>query len=422
MKVGNTGSSTSAWITTALGSTPPNVWAPDINYFDGAYHLYYGASRWGTSSAVMGLLTATNPAGPWTDQGMVTNVNYPINPDVVRGSDGRLYVSWGSWAGGGVYMYVLNETTGKLSTTDNNLWKIATGVEGVSIVHGGGYFYLLLASKGLCCSVIGSDYYTVVARASSVTGPYLDKARQNIATAGGTLVLRGANPCIAGGDVFTDGATTSFAHHYYYAANAGRETLDIRTLTYSNGWPVLAVPLGKADLVLQAQHSSLCLDVWQASTAEGAAVNQGNCNGGSNQRWTAQANGSGFRVVNSTSEKCLQPLNGGWRCHVTGDLHREHGAALDDHPDNRRLCLVDQRGVRPVPRGVRSLPTNGASTNQWSCSGGRTSPGFGAKRLTGGGAGRLAPPFWRARPRGPGRRLCVGELAKVCAALQPLNA
>jgi len=29
------------WIGKAIGGTPPNLWAPDISYFNGKYHLYY---------------------------------------------------------------------------------------------------------------------------------------------------------------------------------------------------------------------------------------------------------------------------------------------------------------------------------------------------------------------------------------------
>ncbi|MFI1720376.1 family 43 glycosylhydrolase [Streptomyces sp. NPDC020489] len=43
-KVGNVWSSTPSWITAKLGSTPPNIWAPDIKYFNGVYHLYYAGS------------------------------------------------------------------------------------------------------------------------------------------------------------------------------------------------------------------------------------------------------------------------------------------------------------------------------------------------------------------------------------------
>lgn len=310
-KLNNVWSSTPAWITTALGKTPPNIWAPDVDYFNGSYHLYYGASVWGTDKAVMGLLTASSPAGPWTDQGQVTNVNYPIDPDVVRGADNRLYISWGSFTGGGVYMHVLDETTGKLSTSDDNLWKIATGMEGVTIMQNGSYYYLF-GSEGRCCSATNSDYWTVVGRATSVTGPYYDQSGTALTAGGGTLAMRGSSPKIAAGgaDAFTMGQDQYLAYHYYDGNNNGQETLDIRKVTFSNGWPKFDAPLGASNTALQVQSSVMCLDVWYKSTADGAEVDQGTCNGGSNQGWSLQGSGTAVKIVNANSGKCLAPANG----------------------------------------------------------------------------------------------------------------
>lgn len=373
--VGNTWSSTPAWITQRLGSTPPNIWAPDINYFDGEYHLYYGASLWGTATAAMGLLTSASPEGPWTDRGMVTDANYPIDPDVVRGADGRLYISWGSFTGGASWMHVLDENTGKLSTTDNNLWKIATGVEGVSIVQNGGYFYLF-GSKGTCCSGTNSTYYTVVGRSASVTGPYLDQAGNNVASGAGTVALRGTWPRVAagGGDVYADGSSLFFAYHYYDAASSGRETLDIRPLTFAGGWPVLGDPLGKPELALQAQHSSKCLDVWALSTADGAAVNQGYCNGGGNQLWTIQPDGGGGdRIVNVNSGKCLQPQNG------STDAGAVMVQASCVGTSTQRWTLTPTIGGYTTIKNASSnlclevygnATGNGVAANQWACNGG----------------------------------------------------
>jgi arabinan endo-1,5-alpha-L-arabinosidase len=373
-KIGNLWDSTPAWITEKLGGNPPNIWAPDVNYFNGKYHLYYAGSRWGTSYAVMGVATASSPDGPWTDQGMVTDVNYPIDADVVRGGDGRLFISWGSFTGGGVYMHVLDETTGKLSATDNNLWKLSTGMEGASIVRDGAYYYLL-GSSGLCCSGTNSTYYTVVGRATSVTGPYYDATGQDLLAGSKTVALRGANPRIAagGGDVYTDGTSTFFAYHYYEAKNNGRETLDIRPMSFTGGWPIFDVPLGTTSLALQAKHSSMCLDVWYASTSDGAAVNQGNCNGNANQVWQLQTSGAGHKIVSANSSMCLVPQGGSTAA----------GAVMTQAPCTG--ATIQQWAVTPTLGGYTQIKnaasglclevygfstSNGAAAIQWSCNGG----------------------------------------------------
>ena len=306
-KVGNIWESTPSWITDKLGSTPPNIWAPDIKYFNNKYHLYYAASVWGTSYAVMGLATATNIEGPWTDQGMVTDVNYPIDPNADWGPDGRLYISWGSWTGSGTYMHVLDTSTGKLSTTDHNLWKIATGIENPTIILNGGYYYLF-GSKGTCCSGVNSTYYTVVGRSTSITGPYLDQNGVDMVSGGGTAMITGAYPKVAAGgaDAYDDGSSKFLAYHYYDATNSGRETLDIRQVTFAGGWPIMAAPLGAANNHLLNRNSAKCADVWYASTANGAAVNSGNCNSGTNQQWVPTPVGSNYQLVNVNSGKCLE--------------------------------------------------------------------------------------------------------------------
>ena len=141
-------------------------------------------------------------------------------------------------------MHVLDQSTGKLSTTDNNLWKIATGIENSSIVYSNGMYYLF-GSRGTCCSGVNSTYYTVVGRSTTITGPYLDQAGVDLAAGGGTTVLTGFGSQIAagGGDVFANGDHQSFAYHFYDGDNAGRETLNIRDISVVDGWPQFGPPI-----------------------------------------------------------------------------------------------------------------------------------------------------------------------------------
>ncbi|WP_233512315.1 RICIN domain-containing protein [Micromonospora deserti] len=61
-----------------------------------------------------------------------------------------------------------------------------------------------------------------------------------------------------------------------------------------------------ATVTLTARHSSKCVDVVSASTANGAEIAQYSCNGGSNQRWEFQSLGNGYyRIAAQHSGKCL---------------------------------------------------------------------------------------------------------------------
>src|SRR5581483_6114184 len=97
------------WITSALGAIP-NLWAPDISYFGGVWHLYYAGSSFGSNNSVIGLATspALDPSDRryhWTDDGLVfrtttaDNCN-AIDPSLVSDASGGKWLVLGSfWSG-----------------------------------------------------------------------------------------------------------------------------------------------------------------------------------------------------------------------------------------------------------------------------------------------------------------------------------
>ncbi|HEY4158777.1 MAG TPA: family 43 glycosylhydrolase, partial [Polyangiaceae bacterium] len=69
-----------AWIATELGQTITALWAPDISFYNGLYHVYYAGSIFGKNHSVIGLATNTtlNPSDAgykWVDQGLVIESN-----------------------------------------------------------------------------------------------------------------------------------------------------------------------------------------------------------------------------------------------------------------------------------------------------------------------------------------------------------
>lgn len=246
-----------AWLVAELGITPDDFWAPDLNYFDGEYHLYYAASSFGTNNSVIGLTTnvTLDPSSPdyqWVDQGMVfrsstTDTFNAIDPDVVFDNDGVPWMSFGSFWDG-VKMRQLDVATGLLSTADTTLYSIASrggaAIEGPSIVRHGGYYYLFV-SLDYCCRGVNSDYRVAVGRSTSVTGPYVDAEGTSMLAGGGTELLRGYNDFQGpgGGDVFVQGQTALYVHHYYDAEDEGDPKGSVRTISWKDGWPVLGDPL-----------------------------------------------------------------------------------------------------------------------------------------------------------------------------------
>ncbi|KAF4407732.1 MULTISPECIES: RICIN domain-containing protein [Streptomyces] len=84
---------------------------------------------------------------------------------------------------------------------------------------------------------------------------------------------------------------------------------------------------GPFNTKLQTHHSGKCLDVANASTADGAFVQQWRCYSTANQNWNFTSVGDGYYTVSADhSDKCLDVAeasvaDGGtvhqWRCYTT---------------------------------------------------------------------------------------------------------
>ncbi len=153
------------------------LWAPDINYINGKYVLYYSMSVWGGEwTCGIGVATSDKPEGPFTDHGKMfrsneINVQNSIDPFYIE-ENGKKYMFWGSFRG--IYYIELSDD-GLSLNPDSEKQRIAgIAYEGVYIHRRNGYYYMF-ASIGSCCEGLNSTYTTVVGRADNLFGPYVDK-------------------------------------------------------------------------------------------------------------------------------------------------------------------------------------------------------------------------------------------------------
>lgn len=246
-----------------------NIWAPDIAYFNGLYHLYYSLSTFGSNRSVIGLVTSPtlDPSDTrygWTDRGKVVesfpgvSTHNAIDSNVVFDERGQPWMSWGSFWGG-VKMRKVDPSTGLLSSEDTTLYSLAArispeatdgpnrprSVEAPFIVRRGEYYYMFL-SFDRCCSGERSTYNIRVGRSTSVTGPYVDEHGVRMTRGGGTIVLAGEGRVRGPGhnSVLVEGEDYHLVHHYYDAEDRGRSKLQIRPLLWrADGWPVAGDPL-----------------------------------------------------------------------------------------------------------------------------------------------------------------------------------
>ena len=240
-----------AWITSALGDIP-NLWAPDISYFGGLWHLYYAGSSFGSNNSVIGLATTPtlDPRSPkyhWTDDGLVfrttsaDNFN-AIDPSLVTAADGGKWLVLGSFFSG-IKMIQLDAATGRPAASPT-VYSLASKPfpdpeEGAGITYHDGYYYLFVSVDN-CCRGISSTYHVQVGRSTSITGPYID-ASGTAMTNGGGMEVQGTDAGMIGpgGEfVFTSGGSDWLVYHYYDAFDNGDAWIQIRPLTWVGGWPV----------------------------------------------------------------------------------------------------------------------------------------------------------------------------------------
>jgi arabinan endo-1,5-alpha-L-arabinosidase len=225
-----------------------NIWAPDVSFFGGVYHLYYAVSTFGSNKSCIGHATrASLSAGSWSDQGSVicsnvgTNDDWnAIDPNVIVDDAGTPWLDFGSfWSG-----IKLIKLDGSGKRADTQILSIAkhSSIEGPYIIYQCGYYYLFV-SFGSCCNG-AYDYNVRVGRSKSVMGPYTDKAGTSMMDGGGMLIVQGNSTWTAPGHnavLVTPNAT----YNVYHALNASHAnpTLRVAQLVLdADGWPVSGGP------------------------------------------------------------------------------------------------------------------------------------------------------------------------------------
>jgi arabinan endo-1,5-alpha-L-arabinosidase len=231
------------------------LWAPDIAFFNGKFHLYYSASTFGSNLSAIGLVTSPtldpkNPSSVWTDEGVVVQSTFKdtfnaIDPNIVLDNAGQPWLAYGSyWSG--IKLRKLDPQTGKPPAGDTQVTDIAQrqiapyAIEGAFILPRNGEYFLFV-SFDACCKGIDSDYKIMVGRSKTITGPYLDHSGKSMMSGGGSLVLDSEARWRGPGhnSILVDGAKTYLVYHAYDASAAGTPRLRVEELVWdADGWPI----------------------------------------------------------------------------------------------------------------------------------------------------------------------------------------
>ena len=244
------------------------LWAPDIEYFNGQYYLYYAVSDTtlaGGGSAIF-VATSGSPVGPWTASS--TPVVEPnsgrktIDPAVIQDDSGQRYIFYGTFQGGIAARALSVDGMSSLSSSQVQI-TTADRYEGAYVLKRNGSYYLF-ASASDCCRGPLTGYAVFAGRSQNVLGPYVDQDGVSLldSRVGGTPVLTmNGNRFVGPGHnaIFTDASGQDWmlyhavdANRPYFANGWTRRPVLMDAVDWLDGWPRVRNGAGPSDSVQQA--------------------------------------------------------------------------------------------------------------------------------------------------------------------------
>ena len=224
-----------------------NLWAPDINYINGKYVLYYAKSEWGGEwTCGIGVATADRPEGPFTDHGALFISNEIGVQNSIDGfyieENGHKYMFWGSFRG----IYGIELSDDGLSVKPGAVKQQIAGtfMEG-TYIHKRGPYYYLFGSAGTCCEGEKSTYRVTVGRSENLFGPYVDKQGRSVLDGFYEDILVGNDRFVGPGhnaEIVTDNAGQDWMlyHSYQRGRSAEGRKVMLDPVVWTDGWPSFA--------------------------------------------------------------------------------------------------------------------------------------------------------------------------------------
>ncbi|MFN7138052.1 MAG: family 43 glycosylhydrolase [Limisphaerales bacterium] len=230
-----------------------NYWAPELEYHNGTYFVYYTGRNNADNRLHIAVATATNILGPWTDHGpMIGQEDGSIDGIIETDEKGDRYMLWkndGNSRNETTYIYAQKlspdglKLVGEMKRLIQNdqPWEGAL-VEGPDVIRKGDYFYMFYAGAGCCgkqCS-----YGTGVARSKSLLGPYEKYSKNPIVTHNEKWRCPGHGTIVS-----TPDGRDFLLYHAYDAKDTvfvGRQGILDEIVWGEDGWPSINKGKGSA--------------------------------------------------------------------------------------------------------------------------------------------------------------------------------
>ena len=247
------------------------IHAPTIRYKDGVYYIittnvYYDEEKEKTDM-VNFIITAKNPAGPWSDP--IHIVGAPgIDPDLFFDDDGKAWYVGNQMpenpnfdGEGEIWLQELDLSEFKLVGEKHLLWRGACGgvwAEGPHIYKKDGRYYLLIAEGGT-----SFNHAVMVALSDKIEGPYISNPRNPIITSRHLTYDNWVNSTGHGDIIELDDGRNymvllGIRNQIERGSNMGRETF-IVPLTWEREpfewkeikhlWPVVSPETGRVEIL-----------------------------------------------------------------------------------------------------------------------------------------------------------------------------
>ncbi|EPS35030.1 putative alpha-L-arabinofuranosidase [Penicillium oxalicum 114-2] len=235
-----------------------DLWAPDAHFINGAYHVYYSVSTFGSQNSAIGLAkSATMEPGSWVDLGSTgisssASKNYNAIDANLINAGGAYYMNFGSfWSD--IFQAPMDSSATKVASSSHNIAFKPTGTHAVegAYMYQHGNFYYLFYSMGICCNYdksrppAGAEYKIMVCRSTSPTGGFVDKNGVACTNGGGSVVLESHGHVYGPGGqgIFTDSSLGPVLYYHYVDTTVGfadgQKRFGWNKIDFSSGWPVV---------------------------------------------------------------------------------------------------------------------------------------------------------------------------------------